>query len=167
MNADVSEFGLRLKREFALGPFDVESYKGERGRSVTVQGDSFSIAELFQRAQSGLVVPSSAPQFATEDASFDDLDREQFMQLDLFDRQEIVQKYGAEVRRRLDEAKAAEAARKAAQEEAASGDGGVGSSGVLVKEESEKPSVSQKSSRFEKSKSSKKLEGRSSPPEEE
>lgn len=159
MKNDVSKFGLRLKRLFSFGEGDMERYPGELGKSLTVQGDSYTIRELFQRANAGLLVPDSGPVFSGEDADFDDVDREKFLQLDLYDRQDLVREYGARIRALVDARKKEAADKVAALNTAKS---------VREGEEPEKPvqGVSA-SSRYEKSSTSKKLEGKSSPRKEE
>lgn len=145
---------IRNTIDFVLEPRDREEHGG---KSLTVQDEARTVEELYERVANGISMAGHVkePVYGSVDASLDSLDLEKVGQLDLFDRQELAMEYG----RRLDEMvklrKAEKVARELAQEEQAK-------HARLMEEGEEKPSVSPKSEFVKFSKSSKKLEGKSS-----
>lgn len=78
---------------------DVAGYvEHPKGKSLTIPDESISVRGLLERYTQGLDLGGGfEPIYGEEDADFDSFDLEKVRQLDLFDRQELANKYSDKI----------------------------------------------------------------------
>lgn len=100
-NVTISQkgFAKRNPYKFRLNESDMETPKGV---SLTVQDDSYSIKDIYEKFTNGLDLGIERNAYFNEDADHDDPDESKIQGMDLADRQDLLEETKARARRNLD-----------------------------------------------------------------
>lgn len=114
-------------------------YETPHGESLTVQGDSFTIPELYARNSSGIKTKPK-PEYYSENPSIEDIDMEKTQRLDLIERHELLEQTKLEIARIK---KATEQAQHTPQQTRSSANTTEAAGGQVVNEVVEEPATIQ------------------------